>query len=373
MVVFSFLLLTGKMLALNRHWTKEQINQAPQASNTTHLLTTRDRMPQEDDGVLHVVIVCFNYANFTSRTRSVLAQQQRMSRTPGVVTYTAELAYGNANFIVTSATNPRHLQLRLNFTDDDDGAPLWQKETLINLVVTKLFPPNWRAFAWVDAEVVFDNSNWATESFYMLTRGGYDALQPFSHGNNIIVSRDLSFAKVATSPDFRPPRDTADWANSSRGSPGYAWAYKRELFESLPGDGLCDIDIGLGTNDLIVADALLRTGVMRIRFPSSGVPKDYTQGFYDAMHNYINAVEAITPQPRVGFVEGRVHHQHHGSLANRQYFSFRMKFAEYDPSHHIRKNDDGLLVATSTMPRSLRAALRMYWASRKEDEDSPSS
>ena len=38
---------------------------------------------------------------------------------------------------------------------DDDEPPLWQKLNLVNIGVKKLLPRNWRAFCFVDAEVVF--------------------------------------------------------------------------------------------------------------------------------------------------------------------------------------------------------------------------
>lgn len=62
---------------------------------------------------LPVVLVCYNPAGFASRWANTLAQQARLEATRGVDLYTAELAYGDEPFRVTSSFDVRHLQLRL--------------------------------------------------------------------------------------------------------------------------------------------------------------------------------------------------------------------------------------------------------------------
>jgi hypothetical protein len=125
---------------------------------------------------LHVITVCFNPANFSTRITHTLEVQDRMSHTPGVIHYTAELVYGDALHRVTDASNPRHLQLRLR--GDDLEPPLWHKENLINLVVRKLLPPDWKAVAWLDAELTFENPSWALQTMHLISDGRADMVQP---------------------------------------------------------------------------------------------------------------------------------------------------------------------------------------------------
>jgi hypothetical protein len=320
---------------------------------------------RDPDDVLHVVLVCFNYANFSSRPRSVRAQQARLAMTPNVRVYTVELVFGSADFVVTQAANPDHLQLRLR--GDDNEPPLWLKEPMINAAVAKLLPRDWRAFAWVDAEVLFHNTFWAREALRMLTDGTADAVQPFSHGTSHQVGRNISFAKEVTTPGYRAPRSNYEWMTRTRSMLGFSWAFNRATFDAMPG-GLFELDIGPGINDLVVAAALSRFGLLRIKYPQSGVPHDYSQDFHDSLHAYVAAVEAITPRPRLGYVEGGISHAMHGSLARRQYAPMRTQLVEYEPSHHVRKNSDGLLVPTDSMPLSIRRLMQRYWASRREDD-----
>ena len=53
------------------------------------------------------------------------------------------------DYINTNANNKKHLQLNTN------NIPLWHKENMINIGIRKLLPNNWKAVAWIDADIEF--------------------------------------------------------------------------------------------------------------------------------------------------------------------------------------------------------------------------
>ena len=124
---------------------------------------------------LNVIIVISNPCQYG--TRYLLAREfvRRMElEESNVDLYIVELAYNNQQFYVTEKGNKKHLQIRTQ------TAPLWHKENMINLGVKYLLPKKWKAFAWIDADVEFENATWALDTLKVLN-GCKDVVQVFSH------------------------------------------------------------------------------------------------------------------------------------------------------------------------------------------------
>ena len=51
---------------------------------------------------------------------------------------------------------------------------------LINLAVEKLLSKNYKAFAWIDADIEFDSYTWVIDTLKLLN-GTFDIVQLFSH------------------------------------------------------------------------------------------------------------------------------------------------------------------------------------------------
>lgn len=91
--------------------------------------------------------------------------------------FIVELAYKDQKFMITDQKNPNHLQLRTE-------VPLWHKENMINIAVQKLLPKNYKAFAWIDADLEFESSTWAQDTLKILN-GTKDIVQIFSHAADL--------------------------------------------------------------------------------------------------------------------------------------------------------------------------------------------
>ena len=110
---------------------------------------------------LNVIIVISNPCQYARRY--ILAKEfiKRMEDENNVELYIVELVYNKQKFIITDSKNKNHLQLSTN------TAPLWHKENMINLGVKYLLPKNYKAFAWIDADIEFDNNFLLFEKFVL--------------------------------------------------------------------------------------------------------------------------------------------------------------------------------------------------------------
>jgi len=189
---------------------------------------------------LHVIAVISNPCLYTRRYVLLKEFQQRMElEETNVELYIVELAYKNQKFIITDKNNKKHLQIRTEI-------PLWHKENMINLGVKKLLPTNYKAFAWIDADLAFESSTWAIDTLKLLN-GAYDIVQLFSHCEDM-DKKEMSM-KVFTSAGYYYVKHKK-YMNTEKNysHPGFAWAITRTAYEKM--GGLYDKGI-LGSGDNI--------------------------------------------------------------------------------------------------------------------------
>ena len=123
---------------------------------------------------LNVIIVISNPCQYASRY--ILAREfiKRIeAEETNVNLYIVEMIYPKQKYYVTKSNNKNHLQLKTDI-------PIWHKENMVNIGVAKLLPKNWKVFAWIDADIEFENFNWATDTLKILN-GSRDIVQLFSH------------------------------------------------------------------------------------------------------------------------------------------------------------------------------------------------
>jgi hypothetical protein len=304
--------------------------------------------PIEDK--LHVIIVVSNPSNFASRY--ILAREfiKRIeTEETNVNLYIVELAYKNQNYYITEKSNPRHLRLR-------GEVPLWHKENMINIAVRRLLPPTWKAMAWIDADIEFENLHWATDTLRILN-GQYDIVQLFSHacdmdinGYSMNVFNSLGYCAVKNA--VKGIRH--DGINYPH--PGFAWAITRKAYDKI--GGLYESAI-LGSGDHIMAKCILGKGLTAIVDESS-------IGYKQTVSDFQEKAKTL----RLGYVPGVIRHHFHGSKKNRKYTERWQILVNwnYDPLLHITANNDGLLIPTSSCPTGLLEDIASYGNQRNEDE-----
>jgi hypothetical protein len=304
------------------------------------------------DTTLHVVIVVSNPCLYASRYKLAREFLHRMAATEGddVAFYVVELAYGRQKFLVTDAKNPRHLQLRTE-------VPLWHKENMLNVGIQRLLPPDWKAVAWIDADLEFENTHWVQDTLKLLN-GECEIVQLFSHcvdmgpsGETMSVfqSAGYQYQKGAKYRCYGGGRDY--W------HPGYAWACTRAAYDRL--GGLFEVGI-LGSGDNIMCLSLLGNG-------EKAILQNSDEGYKAAIRRFQDKAQGMA----FGYVPGVIRHYYHGSKQNRKYMD-RWKILlnhAYNPDTYLTKNRDGILVPNwDHCPFSLLLDIYEYFAARKEDE-----
>jgi len=298
------------------------------------------------DNTLHVIVVTSNPCQFARRY--ILAREflSRMEQEQNVTIYVVELAYNNQHFYVTDKKNPRHLQIR-------GQVPLWHKENMINMGV-ELLPKGWKAMAWIDADIEFENSNWAMDALKVLN-GCRDVVQLFSHA--VDMDKRMEAMSIFPSFGFQYTKKSRYGGNGiNMWHPGYAWACTRKAYERM--GGLFEYSI-LGSGDHNMSFAFI-----------GQQDKSLNGNTTDAYKESLRLFQQRVAHLRLGYVPGIIRHHFHGSKKNRKYHERWQILVDnaYDPFMHIMKNKDGLLVPTELCPQKMLDEILAYFAERNEDE-----
>jgi hypothetical protein len=298
---------------------------------------------------LHVIIVISNPCLYARRY--ILAREfiKRMELEDDVILYVVELVYPNQEYIVTDKLNKRHLQIKTEI-------PIWHKENMINMGVKYLLPKEWKAFAWVDADIEFESTTWAKDTLKLLN-GTYDILQIWSHCADL--DKNDNAMQIFNSAGYQYVKDTSEY-NKSKGinywHPGFAWACTRKAYDKM--EGLYEKSI-LGSGDNIMMLSLLGNGIKALNEKSSN-------GYKISVQEYQDKVKKL----RFGYVPGVIRHYFHGSKKNRKY-SERWQILvdhKFDPTIHIECDKKGILIPSKECPKKLIEDILTYFSERNEDE-----
>jgi hypothetical protein len=301
------------------------------------------------DDNLHVILVLSNPCLYARRYLLAREFIYRMEQENNVILYVVELCYTDQKHMLIDNKNPRHLAI---YTDT---APLWHKENMINIGVNKLLPKLWKAFAWIDADIEFENPYWALDTLKILN-GHKDIVQLFSHCLDMDKKENIMNIFSSFGFHYDKKQKYSSCSGPNFWHPGYAWAINRNAYEKI--DGLFEYSI-LGSGDNNMALSLLGYGLNSINGKSS-----------DGYKNAIKEFQIKALNLRLGYVPGVIRHYFHGSKINRKY-SERWQILvkhQYDPNKHIVKLKNGLLVPSELCPQELLDDIYNYFKERNEDE-----
>ena len=261
--------------------------------------------------------------------------------------FIVELVYGKQKFIITDKNNKNHLQLKTE-------VPLWHKENMINLGVKYLLPKDYKAFAWIDADVEFDSASWALDTLKILN-GCKDIVQLFSHcidmdedKNNLNIFNSFGYC-------FEKQKNYTI-KGSDYWHPGYAWAITRQAYEKI--NGLYDKGI-LGSGDCIIAMSLIN----KCNFVNN---TKYSKDYNNSMLEYQKKASKL----RLGYVPGIIRHFYHGSKINRNYTE-RWKILmnhKFSPLNDITYDSVGIIIPTDSFSKEFKKDILDYFKDRKEDD-----
>ena len=226
---------------------------------------------------------------------------------------------------------------------------------MINIGVRKLLPESWKAFAWIDADLEFENQSWALDTLKILN-GSKDVVQLFSHCLDLNNNEDIMSIFSSFGFQFTKGKPYNKSTGHNFWHPGYAWAMTRNAFEQL--NGLFEYSI-LGSGDHNMALSFIGYGINSLN-----------KNVLDEYKMKLSEFQDKAFQLRLGYVPGVIRHYFHGSKINRKYperWTILVKH-NYNPFIHITKNNDGLLIPTNDFPQALLSDIFKYFKERNEDE-----
>lgn len=300
--------------------------------------------PIEDK--LHVIAVISNPCNYKIRYKLARQFFQRMEQEKDIILYIVELVYGDQEFAVTTKGNKRHLQLR-------GETPLWHKENMINLGIKYLLPSNWKAVAWIDADIEFDNPYWATYTLRVLNNGK-DFIQLFT--NVFDMDIDEQILNIFTGFGYQYSKNFKKGKQLNYWHPGFAWACNRKAYEQI--GGILEEGI-LGSGDNIMCHSFIKQAPERLK---KGMTKEYMDFVKDKQSKF----EGLN----LGYITGTIRHFYHGKKENRNYYGREdiLIRHKYDPNTFIRRDAKGLIIPTETCPKEFLKDIMDYFEERNEDE-----
>ncbi|HUI24959.1 MAG TPA: hypothetical protein VL403_02650 [Candidatus Kryptonia bacterium] len=308
---------------------------------------------------LWLVTAYFNPAGYQSKLRNYELFRTRIAA-GGLRLLTIECAFGETPFSFAPAADVLPVRAK---------DVMWQKERLLNLAIAQL-PPHCRKVAWLDCDLLFENSAWAVETSQLLDR--YPVVQPFDtvswlapgaledHGEGKLAP---SFGAVSGAGAHPPrpvdPRRCDRGVMGKHGHTGYAWAARREVFAE---HGLYDVCI-IGGADHLMAHA------MRGEDASPCVERRLGDNTVHR-HHFTRWSRAVWPavRGRIGHVPGAMLHLWHGDPSHRGYTTRHRELAHFgfSPDDDLRLGSDGCWEWASDKP-ALHAWAADYFAQRFED------
>jgi len=284
---------------------------------------------------LNIIAVISNPCLYKRRYRLFREFLERMEkRESNINLFVVELVYGTQDFMIAEKGNKNHLQLRTQ-------TPLWHKENMINLAVRNLLPSEWKAFAWIDGDLEFENPYWVSDTLKLLN-SDRDIIQLFSHA--VDMDREENALSIFSSFGFQHSKHKT--YNGQRGinywHPGYAWAIKREAYERIGGlyeDGI------LGSGDWTMAMSIIK------ELPGK-----------KELHEKMSTL-------KIGYVHGVIRHYYHGTKERRKYVERNdiLYKHSYNPSF-ITRDEKGVIIPSDKMPEKMKEDIMNYFRERKEDE-----
>lgn len=311
--------------------------------DTKYVLSTTDAI----DEYLHCVIMISNPCLYKKRYK--LAKDFFSKKYPNVIMYLVEVIYKDQQPGISDKNNPRHLQI---YTDT---APLWHKENAINIGIKKLLPKNWKAVAWIDADIEFENVNWANDTLKLLNSSKPTVCQLFSIALDLNQEEDpmtifQGFGYQSYLGKKHGRMGLLFW------HPGYAWACNRIAYEKM--GGLYEHSI-LGSGDHNMALSIIGKGRTSVNVAVNESYKNHITEFQKRCEGIV-----------LRYTPGVIRHFFHGTKANRKYVDRWQILVRngYDPVKHITYDENELLVPTIDCPKTLLDEILSYFEIRNEDE-----
>lgn len=302
------------------------------------------------------VITCyFNPCRYKTKRANFDAFMEGMKK-DGANVLVVELAFADEEYELPEGDNV--LRLR-------GSGVMWQKERLLN-VAAKSLPESCTKVAWLDNDVLFENSDWVAETSAALDK--YMVVQPFDwcvrlpQGVRKFDGRGETYESYA-SVYARAPRLAQSGEFVHHGHTGFAWAARRELFDHC---GLYDACL-TGSGDHLMSHGF--AGGMKLSPCLSRVVGNQPAYAKHFVEWGVKARDLVAG--RLGVVPGNLLHLWHGDLVDRRYSEMNQEFKtfNFDPDKHLQLDESELWEWSDEAPKVMRDWATTFFEIRREDGD----
>lgn len=282
---------------------------------------------------LHVIIPFFNITNSLIRIQNLEKCIKHLQFCENVILYIAEGYIDNPNF-------ENHNLLKnenINYIKYKMTSPLWIKENLINLTISK-FPSDWEYVAWIDSDIIFLNFNFANHAIQKLQNN--DIIQLFRSVSFVDKNGDIYTETDGKNKHIILLGFILSYKKYQKyGHPGFAWAMKKSFYEKI--EGLFEYNI-IGAADLLMAQACINQ-----KFNYSNPSEEFKNLINDYYHKFINV--------KFDYIQGHIFHLYHGLLNSREYddrwkILINHKFA---PSKDLIKNNNIIQIINKNLEKDI--------------------
>jgi predicted O-methyltransferase YrrM len=287
-----------------------------------------------------------NYRNF-----------RKSGKAQGLNLLCVELAFDEASFELDKEDADKLIQLRTS-------TMLWQKERLFNVALENL-PKNCDKVAWLDADILFNNNKWITETSKLLE--SYKVVQPYSfivrlpENKSWLNSEKLSFGNKEGEKIHSMGYGIANFGKKhlptfmKHGHTGFAWAARKSILDK---HGFYDRLI-TGSGDSLMAHALYGSPYSHVKRCSPKKMQKDQQKWMDEIFRDVEGSVYYTP--------GLIFHLWHAHYKNKR-FHHRLKVLEkydFNPQIDIKIRENGCW-QWATEKDGLHKEIRNYfWARNK--------
>ncbi len=271
--------------------------------------------------------------------------------------------------VVEADFPPNHLALSeiVNIIRLQGRHVLWQKERMLNIALAKI-PRKFQKIAWIDADILFENRNWVSETIRLLDES--HVVQLFEEAVRLPKGVVQYSGQGETYNSFgsvikKDPNCLIKGDFQKHGHTGFGWAVRREVIETL---GFYDANIA-GSGDHVMAHAFAGDWDSECIKRIIGNNPHHLKHFQTWAEEIYSKVRA-----KISYVPGRVMHLWHGDTENRKYVVRNKELADfkYNPYKDIELAENGLWQWTRKGNR-IRIWAENYFSTRKEDGDTSNS
>jgi hypothetical protein len=222
---------------------------------------------------------------------------------------------------------------------------MWQKENMITSTVKQL-PSCYDTVAWVDADILFQNSDWVSQLEAAIAK--HKLVQLFEYADLLGLDRKPVLHRKSVTACKQS-------GTHAQGAWGMAWAMRRDCFESLPWMFVA------GGGDVHAAK-----GWFGLRLPSFGNATNLSREYVTwTKQQKVKSIRDVSYLPQ------RVQHLYHGDRANRRYM-FRdtlLQRHRFDPNKDVIRDAQNAFATCSWSDTELPLSkeVRLWFTERKED------